>query len=157
MAQTSFSFLLGSLVLLVVILLMGRPVLEGTVDNIMIILYVGVMVTGLGYFCYFKSIALSDAATGSFAFFLKPAIAPVLARIILKETILWNTVVGIGLILAASLLRIIMQKQAGAVRKAEERRRQGQNAAAQKYAAETAAPAVAEAAEEVAEGEEPNE
>ena len=157
MAQTSFSFLLGSLVLLVVILLMGRPVLEGTLDNIMIILYVGIMVTGLGYFCYFKSIALSDAATGSFAFFLKPAIAPVLARIILKETILWNTVVGIGLILAASLLRIIMQKQAGAVQKAEERRRQGQNAAAQKSAAETAAPAVAEAAEEVVEGEEPNE
>ena len=126
MAQTSFSFMLGSLVLLVVILVMGRPVLENIADNIPIILFVGILITGLGYYCYFKAIALSDAATGSFAFFLKPAIAPVLAAIILGETILWNTVVGIGLILVASLLRIVQQKRAGTRAKAEERRRQAQ-------------------------------
>lgn len=122
MAQTSFSFLLGSAVLLVVILIMGRPVVAGTLDNIPIILYVGILVTGLGYFCYFKSIELSDAATGSFAFFLKPAIAPVLAAIILKETILWNTFVGIGLILVASLLNITYQKRDFARAKAEKAR-----------------------------------
>ena len=125
MAQTSFSFLIGSLILLVIILFMGRPVLAGVPDNLPIILYVGIMVTGLGYFCYFKSIAMSDAATGSFAFFLKPAIAPVLARIILGETILWNTVAGIVLILIASLLNIMGQKKRSAQQRAMEHRKSG--------------------------------
>jgi len=125
MAQTSFSFLIGSLILLGIILFMGRPVLAGVPDNLPIILYVGIMVTGLGYFCYFKSIAMSDAATGSFAFFLKPAIAPVLARIILGETILWNTVAGIVLILIASLLNIMGQKKKSAQQRAMEHRKSG--------------------------------
>ncbi len=123
LVQTSFSFLLGSAVLLVMILIMGRPVLQGTADNIPIILYVGIFVTGLGYYCYFKAIELSDAATGSFVFFLKPAIAAVLARIILKETILWNSFLGIGLILAASLINILGQKQAIYQARVEEERR----------------------------------
>ena len=106
-AQNSISFLMGSLGLLIVILLTGRPVVAGVADNIPIVLYTGVMVTGLGYYCYFKAIELSDASTGSFAFFLKPAIAPVIAVIVLHEVIVWNTVVGIALILTASLLKYL--------------------------------------------------
>ncbi|MGX8774476.1 MAG: DMT family transporter [Bacillota bacterium] len=106
-AQTSISFLLGAGILLIAILIMGRPVIAGTADNIPIIIYTGVMVTGLGYYCYFRAIELADAATGSFAFFLKPAIAPVIAVIVLHETILWNTVAGIALVLIASLLKIL--------------------------------------------------
>ncbi len=110
-AQASISFLLGSIVLLAVILMMGRPVLEGVPDNIPIVLYTGIFVTGLGYYSYFTSIKLSDATTGSFAFFLKPALAPVIAVIVLRETILWNTLAGIGIILAASYMNIRAQKQ----------------------------------------------
>lgn len=106
MAQTSISSILGALVLLVVILVMGRPVTAGVLDNWMIVSYVSVFVTGLGYLCYFTAIKLSDATTGSIAFFLKPAMAPVMAVIFLGETILWNTYVGIGLILLASYLNI---------------------------------------------------
>ena len=106
-AQTSISFLLGAGILLIVILIMGRPVIAGVADNIPIILYTGVMVTGVGYYCFFRAIELSDALTGSFAFFLKPAIAPVIAVIVLHEVILWNTVVGIVMILIASLLKIL--------------------------------------------------
>ena len=109
-AQASISFLLGSVVLLAVILVMGRPVLDGVADNIPIVLYTGIFVTGLGYYAYFTSIKLSDATTGSFAFFLKPALAPVIAVIVLKETILWNTFAGIGFILLASYLNIRYQK-----------------------------------------------
>lgn len=110
-AQASISFLLGSVVLLAVILMMGRPVLEGVPDNIPIILYTGIFVTGLGYYAYFTSIKLSDATTGSFAFFLKPAVAPVFAVILLRETILWNTLVGIGIILLASYININFQRK----------------------------------------------
>lgn len=111
MAQTSISFILGSLVLLIVILVMGKPVLSGVADNLLLVLYVGVFVTGLGYFSYFMAIKLSDAATGSLAFFLKPAIAPVMAVIILGETILWNTYMGIGTILLASYMNIRYQRK----------------------------------------------
>ena len=122
MAQTSLSFLLGSAILLVILLATGRPVTQGVADNIPIVLYVGIFVTGIGYYCYFKAIEMSDAATGSFAFFLKPAIAPVLARIFLGEVILWNTVLGIGLILIASLVNIVNQKRVAGIEKIEKRR-----------------------------------
>ena len=75
--------------------------MAGVGDNILLVLYVGIFVTGLGYFCYFMAIKASDASTGSLAFFLKPAIAPVMAVIFMQETILWNTYVGLDLILAA--------------------------------------------------------
>lgn len=111
MAQTSISFLLGAGVLLIMILLMGRPVISGVADNIPIVVYTGVVVTGLGYYCYFRAIELSDAGTGSFAFFLKPAIAPVIAVIVLHETIMWNTICGIALVLTASLMNILYQRR----------------------------------------------
>lgn len=106
MAQTSISFILGSLVLLIIMLFMGRPIVAGVADNWLAVAYISVFVTGLGYFSYFMAIKLSDATTGSIAFFLKPAIAPVMAVIFLGETILWNTYIGIGLILVASWLNI---------------------------------------------------
>lgn len=111
MAQTSISFLFGSGFLLVIMLILGRPVISGIPGNVPVILYAGIMVTGVGYFFYFKAIELADASTGAFAFFLKPAIAPIIAVIVLKETILWNTVVGIAFVLAASLLNILHQKR----------------------------------------------
>ncbi|NLD20529.1 MAG: DMT family transporter [Clostridiales bacterium] len=111
MAQTSISFFLGSLVLLVIMLIMGRPIIAGVADNLALVLYVGIFVTGVGYFSYFMAIKLSDASTGSLAFFIKPAIAPVMAVVILGETILWNTYIGIGLILLASYMNIRYQRE----------------------------------------------
>lgn len=117
MAQTSISFILGSLILLIIIVAAGKPVIAGVADNLPLVLYVGIFVTGLGYFCYFKAIKLADAATGSLAFFLKPAIAPVIAVIVLKETILWNTYIGIGFILVASYMNIKYQRKQNELRK----------------------------------------
>lgn len=110
-AQAGISFLMGAAVLLIIIIIMGGPVLDGINDNIPIILYTGIFITGLGYYFYFTSIKLSDATTGSFAFFLKPALAPIIAVIVLGETILWNTFVGIGIILIASYMNIRYQKK----------------------------------------------
>lgn len=117
MAQTSISFLLGSIMLLIMILFMGRPVVSGVAENLPLVLYVGIFVTGLGYFSYFMAIKLSDASTGSLSFFLKPAIAPVMAVIFLRETILWNTYVGIILILFASYMNIRYQRKDNEIRK----------------------------------------
>ena len=116
MAQTSISFILGSLILFIIILITGKPVVAGVTDSFILVLYVGIFVPGLGYYSYFMAIKNSDAATGSLAFFLKPAIAPVMAVIFLKETILWNTYIGIGLILAASYMNIRYQRKNNEIR-----------------------------------------
>jgi len=110
MAQTSISFIYGSAVLLVFLLVSGKPVVCGLTDNVWIVIYTGIFVTGIGYYCYFKAIELADAATGSFAFFIKPVIAPIIAMIVLKETILWNSVVGIILIVIASAINLFFRK-----------------------------------------------
>ena len=104
--QTSISFFLGSMALLIALLAMGHPVMSGLRENWPLVVYAGVVVTGIGYFFYFKGIEKSDATTGSMAFFIKPAIAPIFAVIILHETILWNTVVGIILLITASAITI---------------------------------------------------
>jgi len=111
MAQTGISFLFGSAILLIIILITGKPVVAGVGDNLPLLLYVGIFVTGIGYFSYFMAIKFSDASTGSLAFFIKPAIAPVMAVIFLHETILWNTYVGIALILAGSYMNIMHQRK----------------------------------------------
>ena len=117
MAQTSFSFILGSAVLLIVIIACGKPVVAGVTENIPLIFYVGIFVTGVGYWSYFKAIELADAATGSLSFFLKPAIAPFIAIIFLHETVLWNTYVGVVLILVSSYVNISYQRNMNEIQK----------------------------------------
>lgn len=108
--QTSISFIMGSLMILVVILFTGRPVLEGVPEHWQVVLFVGIMVTGVGYFCYFTAIKYSDATTGSIAFFIKPAIAPVFAVTLLEEDLLWSTIVGIIMLVGASFLTLYDSK-----------------------------------------------
>ena len=87
-------------------LFMKRPILTGLAENWLAVLYIGVVVTGIGYLAYFKAIEYSDATTGSITFLIKPAIAPFIAMILLVEHMLWNSYAGLILILAASLLNL---------------------------------------------------
>lgn len=117
--QTAAGFFAGSAVLLVVLLITGRPIIAGVADELPLVLYVGVVVTGIGYLVYFLGVLYSDASTGSIAFFVKPAIAPFIAVAALHETIYWNTVVGIALLLTGSVLTIydtFAHKRAGEYR-----------------------------------------
>lgn len=104
--QTSVSFIVGSLILLAVTVITGHPVISGVAENLAVVLYCGIVVTGIGYLFYFLAIRYSDASTGSITFFIKPAIAPVFAVIILHETVYWNTVAGILLLVTASVITI---------------------------------------------------
>ena len=105
--QTSVSFILGSLVLLVIMVLTGHPVTDGIAANLPVILYCGIVVTGIGYYSYFVAIRESDATTGSVAFFIKPAIVPIFAVLLLHETVFWNTITGIILLIIASTITIL--------------------------------------------------
>lgn len=110
--QTSISFIEGSIVLAVINLIIGKPIIAGiNMDNILPVLYVSVFVTGLGYLFYFIAIKYSNAVTGSVTFFIKPAIAPILAVLILHESIYWNSIVGIILVLIASFVNLRENKK----------------------------------------------
>ena len=110
MVQTSISFILGSLVLLVILLIIDKPVVAGVwPENIWIVLYLSVFVTGLAYLFYFQAIAESNATTGSVAFLIKAAIAPTLAVIILREPMELHSIIGIVLVLAGATMNILQK------------------------------------------------
>lgn len=114
---TCFSFLAGSLTMLAYILISHMPLfapasnndilrlfwdiplLDGlTWGNIVPLVYIGAVVSGLGYSLYFLAMEKTSAATGSIVFFIKPALAPILAFLVLGEAIQVNTLAGIVLI-----------------------------------------------------------
>lgn len=121
MALNSFTFLMGDLVMLVLILLskikgvsqflashnMGTfadiPITRGiNSGNLIVVLYLGIVVTGLGYLFFFRAMEETSASTASVVFLIKPALAPIFAFIILAESIPVDTIIGMGCILLGS-------------------------------------------------------
>ena len=110
--QNSGSFLIASVIELVVLLIHGDPVVSGiTLSTLPVVLYCGIIVTGLGYFAYLKAIELDGPSNASIAFFIKPIIAVTLAAIILHEAITWNIVLGVCFILAGSVINMTAGKK----------------------------------------------
>ena len=107
MAQNAFSFLFGCAVLLPVMLIADIPIFGGiSAQTLPVLLYLGIFVTGLGYYFYMKAIELGGLSVASIAFFLKPVIAPILAFIVLGEPITANLIVGVLFILAGSYVNM---------------------------------------------------
>jgi len=109
--QTSASFLSGALILLCMLPLLGRPIIANVTDNLGIILYASIVVTGSGYLLYFLAVKQSNVTTASIIFFLKPVIAPIFAVILLGEAITYNMYIGIALILVASYILSFHKKK----------------------------------------------
>ena len=84
------------------------PFLTGyTAANLPIVLYIYIGVTGIGFTCYFLSMEVTSAQTTSLVFFFKPALAPLLAFLILHEAIPGNMLAGIVCILCGSPASIL--------------------------------------------------
>lgn len=107
MVQNSFSFLLGSFVLLIFILCTGIPVTKGVnLSTAPLLLYLGIVVTGLGYYAFLKAIDLAGPSNASIAFFIKPIVAPVCSMLVLGESITINFVIGVVFILIGSYINM---------------------------------------------------
>ena len=78
-----------------------------TAANLPIVLYIYIGVTGIGFTCYFLSMEVTSAQTTSLVFFFQPALAPLLAFLILHEAIPGNMLAGIVCILCGSLASIL--------------------------------------------------
>lgn len=130
--MTCFTFLLGSLELAILMGISHLPFMASIFGNsplaksfvnipyfagissqtILMILYIGIGVTGAGFATYFIAMERSDVSTASLVFFIKPALAPVMALGILKEAIAWNTWAGILVILIGSTISFLGQRSA---------------------------------------------
>ena len=110
--QTSLSFIFGSAVMVVIMLIMGKPIVSGIHwGNVPMIIYIGVFVTGIGYYCYFEAIHACGPSNASIVFFLKPIFAPIVAFVILHEPITVNIIIGLVFILAGSYINIRKSKK----------------------------------------------
>ena len=107
MVENAVSFLLGSAVFLVFMAISGTPVLAGiNTETLPVLLYLGICVTGIGYYAFLKAIELSGASNASIAFFIKPVVAPIAAWIVLGEAITWNFIAGVVVILIGSYINM---------------------------------------------------
>lgn len=117
----SFSFLMGVVMMLPVMLAAGTPMFAGvTWGNLPVVLYYGVFVTGLGYVFYLTAMKETSAIMTSSVFFIKPALAPLLALLALgpSEAMGLPGWIGILLIVIAALVMFwgrIRAKKAAAI------------------------------------------
>lgn len=109
--QTAISFMLGSVAMVPLMLFLDKPIVAGiSLENLPILFYAGIMVTGLGYLFYFLTMEHGNAATASIVFFIKPGLAPIVAVILLKEIINLNGFLGIILVFIGSYINLREQK-----------------------------------------------
>lgn len=108
----SLSFLMGGIALTVINLSLGKSMLfELSLRNVSLLLYLGVVVTGLAYLLYFEAMKYLGAARASIYFFLKPALASILAYLFLNESLGAMQIAGmIFIMLALSRNIFIPQK-----------------------------------------------
>jgi drug/metabolite transporter (DMT)-like permease len=106
-----FTFLVGVVMMFVFLLIFDKPIIAGiNFSNICSVLYISIVVTGLGYLFYFLAMEETTATTASIAFFIKPALAPALSFLILGEKIPFNTLCGMVCIILGSYMAILSKK-----------------------------------------------
>jgi drug/metabolite transporter (DMT)-like permease len=130
-ALNCITFLVGSFIMLVIILISKLSAIRSMINpngglkyfsnipifssidsqNIFPLIFLGIVVTGLGYMFYFLAMDETSATTASVVFFIKPALAPILALIVLSEKIPINTVAGIVVILIGSYFSLTAKKK----------------------------------------------
>ncbi|WP_099223489.1 DMT family transporter [Listeria costaricensis] len=128
--MTCFSFLVGVAELAVVMMLTHIPALAEALNtaglstfsqipfvagvslsSLPLLIYLGVFVTGIGFSSYFLAMEETSVSLASLVFFIKPALAPILALLILHEAIYVNTAIGILLILIGSTLTFVASRE----------------------------------------------
>ncbi|CAJ1201906.1 hypothetical protein CPEBRM1_ABPJDJAI_02323 [Companilactobacillus paralimentarius] len=132
LSMTCLSFLFGSAELGVLMGLSHLPIAQNipsnysefinipffkgiTLQTLPLILYISVLVTGVAFGLYFLSMEKVGILQASLIFLVKPALAPVLALIVLGEAMKVNTIIGIVVILLGSFVTLMGEKIAYSV------------------------------------------
>ncbi len=106
-----FAFFFGSATLFLYSVLTHQTLSFGlSFQNIALLLYLGIFVSGIAYILYFTAIKEIGAAQASIYFFLKPAIACTLAWLIQNETLKSIQIIGIIFIMLSLSREYIFKK-----------------------------------------------
>lgn len=98
-------FYVGTLMVLLILLVTGRPIIKGIDGHAVLVLgYMGLFVKAIGYICYLGAIRLTSAVTASLVFLIKPALATILAVMVLGDKLKVNVVIGIVFIIVSSYI-----------------------------------------------------
>lgn len=101
----SFSFYLGVIVMFIVMEVLGIPIIKGIdLHNFALLVYVGVVVKGLGFLFFLGAMKETSAITATTVFYIKPILVPILVFIVMGEIIKINVLIGIIIIVIASLI-----------------------------------------------------
>ena len=126
MVTTCGSFLFGSLELAALLLLSKIPAVAGfyravgldifcnvplfegiNAQTMPYFLYICIINSAMGFVCHQLALLYTDAKTVGLIFFFKPALAPLLALLLLHEPIPFNMLIGIGFFLSGSLISLV--------------------------------------------------
>lgn len=84
------------------------PVLTNvTPEHFLVLFFISVCVTGGGFAFYFLAMQRGGVAMASLVFFIKPALAPILAMILIHEHLTTNMLIGILIIILGSVVSFI--------------------------------------------------
>ena len=105
--QSAGVFLTGSIVLLMALLCMRVDVsIPMDINSLMILVYLGLFVTGVGYASYFLAMERGGAIMASLAFFIKPILTPFATLFIVGIAPDIKVFIAIGCIIIASYFAV---------------------------------------------------
>ncbi len=91
----------------------GIPWIRGiSVENILPLLYLGILGSGITFVSYYKGMELTSTNVGSIVFFFKPILGTIYAILILDERMTTGFVIGASLIILGSVLMIYGKERA---------------------------------------------
>jgi len=98
-------------------LFMGIPWFAGiSTGNILPLLYLGVLGSGITFVSYFKGMELTSTNVGSIVFFFKPIQGTIYAIIILNERLTSGFIIGASMIVLGSVVMIYGKERSNPVR-----------------------------------------
>ncbi|MBQ4155200.1 MAG: EamA family transporter [Clostridia bacterium] len=102
---TAFQLFISSLVLLPYVLLtQGFSGVKLDAKLVVLVIFIGIVHTGIAYMLYFGSVQKVKAQTAALFSYIDPVLAVILSAVLLKESINTLTIIGAVLILGASAI-----------------------------------------------------
>jgi len=109
--QTGISFFAGSIILVLILAVSGTNIFTNVnVGNLPHMLYLGLIVTGIGYLAFFRGIDKWSTMAASFVFFIKPVLTPFSVWLIRGADFAptdWKIFISVAFVVAGSILSIL--------------------------------------------------
>lgn len=109
---SAIAFSIGGLILLVIQFAMGKPIIQDfDLKCVWVLLYLTIVVTGVGYIAFFRAMETGSAMAASLVFFIKPILTPYVTWIVNGIVPDWKVFAALFLIVIGSVFGLIKPKE----------------------------------------------